>query len=143
MHERSAYIYHDQPESDEVYLASRRSRHAAEYQSNQMPDPRELMSRSTAAFLLGEVLYAARMPDGLIKIGYTKNLRVRLNHLPGYQLLAIKPGTRTDETHVHRALTADLHHGQEWYHPNAPVLAVVNEWRVALGRPALTPSDIT
>lgn len=84
---------------------------------------------------LGSVLYAVRLPDGLIKIGYTTNLNNRLLKLKSQKLLAFRFGDRADETAVHQSLSSHCARGREYYHPAPDVLAVVNRWRVDLGLP--------
>lgn len=75
------------------------------------------MSETTDAAMIAEVAQAERVGDA--------------------ELLAIKPGTRADEADLHRQLVEHLHHGREWYNPTPEVLAVINEWREALGREPL------
>ena len=91
---------------------------------------------------LGTVLYAVAVGDDTIKIGYTADVVRRLDHLRSEtsqpcRLLAIHFGTMDDEREVHRSLRAHLAHGHEWYHPTAEVLALVNEWRGAMGQQPL------
>ena len=90
---------------------------------------------------LGTVLYAVAIGDE-IKIGYTTNVVRRLDRHRSKtgrpcRLLAIRFGTRDDERAVHRSLRAHLAHGQEWYRPTPEVLALVNEWRSAMGQAPL------
>lgn len=91
------------------------------------------MSRAEALRTLGPVLYAVRLRDGLIKIGYTARMDDRLYHFRGCEVLAFKQALAEDEQPVHNGLKAHLAHGQEYYHPTPEVLAVVNDWREALG----------
>ncbi len=87
-----------------------------------------------ARTLLGAVIYAARLPDGVIKIGCTSNLGVRMWQLgAGTTLLGFRPGLRPEELQLHRTLRAHVHHGREYYHPTPEVMAVVNEMRDTLG----------
>ena len=125
---------------DQEYLLDRRLRNdrglrLASITNNQRDYP---FSKRQAMGILaqsGELLYAARMPDGVIKIGWTANLQRRAAAFPaGFQFLAIKPGTRADELAVHRSLAGHAVQGREWYPPIPEVLAVVNDWREALGR---------
>lgn len=80
---------------------------------------------------LGEVIYAIRTDDGLIKIGWTQQFDRRSLQINGdrTQILGFMRGTRADETRIHRELNANVAHGREWYHATPPVLAVVNEMR--------------
>lgn len=96
----------------------------------------DFIPRGEALELLGSTLYAAMLPDGLIKIGWSLNLRKRLYHFGGNKLLAIRLGDRDDEQAVHQSLREHRAHGYEYYNPTPAVMAVVNEWRAALGLPA-------
>ena len=86
----------------------------------------------------GSVLYAIRLADGLIKIGWTSNLYGRWRQLASTdgadRVLGFTFGSRDDETELHHQLTGHAAHGREYYHPHPDVLAVINGWRVALGR---------
>jgi hypothetical protein len=101
--------------------------------------------RVAALSLIGEVMYAAQMPDGLIKIGHTTNLQQRLRHqnLHGSTLLAIKRGTYDDEQVLHDSLATHAHHAREWYWPADPVLDLINDWRQALGMAPLDRDQFT
>ena len=88
------------------------------------------------------ILYAARFPDGSIKIGHTTQVHKRLTNLISAgggapTVLAIKAGTYEDEQAVHDALAAHVKRGREWYNPDPEVLAVINEWRTELRREPL------
>lgn len=90
----------------------------------------------------GPTLYAVAIGDDEIKIGYSRDVVRRLDHLRSStrqpcRLLAIHPGTTDDEREVHRSLRAHLAHCQEWYRPHPEVLALVNEWRSAMGQEPL------
>jgi hypothetical protein len=89
--------------------------------------------RNEALRALGSVVYAARLPDDIIKIGYTTDLATRLLALGADDILAFKPGSYADEQQLHRALVEHRHHGREHYHPTPEVLAVINDMRDLLG----------
>jgi hypothetical protein len=82
-----------------------------------------------------ELIYAIRCPDGVIKIGHTRNLSARRRHFDTTPeaILAIKPGTYAEEQAVHTRLSGSVARGQEYYHPTPEVLAYVNDLRSALG----------
>lgn len=90
----------------------------------------------TAITQAGDVVYALRLDDGVIKIGHTKRLGMRRAQLQG-KVLAFKFGTYDDEQDVHSALQAHTAHGREYYHPTPEVIEVVNEWRAELDLPLL------
>jgi hypothetical protein len=127
-------------ESDEDYLARRAEKYGMQglpekrspFIEGEIP-PARTISRRTAMVAIGEVLYAAMMPDGIIKIGHTTNLLHRFYNFPQAELLAIKAGNRDDEKALHQTLTAHRHHGHEYYNPTPEVMAVVNDWRTTLG----------
>lgn len=84
-----------------------------------------------------ELIYAMRCSDGLIKIGWTRDLMSRRRHFAPCDypeaILAITPGTYEAEQAVHAQLAASVGRGQEYYHPTPEVLAYVNGLRSALG----------
>lgn len=88
--------------------------------------------RNAAMRAFGSVVYACRLPDGVIKIGHTGDLATRTRAIGG-ELLAFVPGTFDDEHAIHARLADHVHHGREWYFPTPGVLAVVNEMRARLG----------
>lgn len=95
--------------------------------------------RIAAIDSLGPCIYACRMADGLIKIGWSAEPGERVSRLAGVDnLLALRPGmTRADETMLHRRLTGHAAHGREWYTETPEVVAVVNEMRAEMGMPPL------
>jgi len=101
--------------------------------------PRAASKRLAA---LGTVLYAVAVGDDTIKIGYTADVVRRLDHLRSEtsqpcRLLAIHFGTMDDEREVHQSLAAFRSHGREYYHPHPEVLALVDQWRQAMGQAPL------
>lgn len=57
--------------------------------------------------------------EGLVKIGYTADLAVRLRSLPG-ELIAFLPGGRADEASFHRRFHPLRMHG-EWFRNEPPL----------------------
>lgn len=101
--------------------------------------PRAASKRLAA---LGTVLYAVAVGGDTIKIGYTADVVRRLDHLRSEtsqpcRLLAIHFGTMDDEREVHQSLAAFRSHGREYYHPHPEVLALVDQWRQAMGQAPL------
>lgn len=82
-----------------------------------------------------ELVYAIKMPDGIIKIGWTKNISERRRPLTtDYDaILAVLPGSYDDEQAIHDRLAKHVARGREYYHPHAEVLACVNELRSKVG----------
>ena len=104
-----------------------------------MPSQRAASKRLAA---LGTVLYAVAVGDDTIKIGYTTDVVRRLDHLRSEtsqpcRLLAIRFGTMDDEREVHQSLKDHRSHGREYYHPHPEVLALVDQWRQAMGQAPL------
>ena len=106
------------------------------------------LQRATALRLLGPVVYAARLADGTIKIGWTERFDLRLHWLKHHaqqdvELLAFRSGTYDDEQEIHRSLAAfraqvdHVEHPREYYHPVDEVLAVVNDMRADLNMPPI------
>jgi hypothetical protein len=68
-----------------------------------------------------EVIYYVQV-GGHIKIGWTSQLEQRMrNYPPNTVLLAVHPGSRSDERKLHRRFAVHRSHGQEWY-PLVPVV---------------------
>lgn len=60
-------------------------------------------------------IYFVRL-NGLIKVGWSKDVHERLRaYGPDVEVLAIYPGSRDDETTLHRQLRPALARGREWY----------------------------
>ncbi len=79
---------------------------------------------------LGPVIYFAQMRDGLIKIGYTSDLRQRrYGWEQGSRVLAFRYGTLDDEQLIHQGLADSRAYGREWYHPTDEVMAEVHAAR--------------
>lgn len=98
------------------------------------------LQRTTAMRMLGAVVYAARLADGSIKIGWTERFDLRMHWLKHHaeqdvELLAFRLGTYEDEQEIHASLIEHRHHAHEYYHPTPAVLAVVNDMREALNLP--------
>lgn len=75
------------------------------------------------------VIYAVRMPDGIIKIGCTTNLVRRRYGYYDAEILAFRPGDLAEEKAIHASLAEHLVRGREWYKPVPAVLDVVNDLR--------------
>lgn len=90
---------------------------------------------------LGSVIYAARLDDGTIKIGWTRHFGHRLRMLKhavkqDVELIAFRFGDFEDEQAIHAGLIPHRIEGkQEFYRPTPEVLAVVNEMRESLNLP--------
>jgi hypothetical protein len=74
------------------------------------------------------VIYAMRLPDGIIKIGCCSDLANRASQLHG-KILGFRPGDLAEELEVHRSLRRHVARGREFYHPRPEVIAFVNELR--------------
>jgi hypothetical protein len=99
-------------------------------------DPPKL-SWGRALRSLPPVVYFVRMPDGIIKIGYSASMETRMTKLGG-DLLALLPGTRDDERAHHERFAHCLDHGLEWFRPEPDLLAYVDTVREGLGLSRLT-----
>lgn len=66
--------------------------------------------------------------NGLVKVGWTSNLEKRLKaYGPDVDILCHYPGTRQDETTLHRQLRDHLAKGREWYHDDEAIALFVND----------------
>lgn len=94
-------------------------------------------NEALAAICAGRsTIYAARCPDGIIKIGYSTNLAQRISQLvPKVDLIGFQFGDYFAEQAIHAGLVAHRARGREWYHPVPEVLSVVNGMRADLGLP--------
>lgn len=60
-------------------------------------------------------IYFVRL-NGLVKVGWSRDVDTRLRaYGPDVEVLAIHPGTQSDETNLHRQLRPALARGREWY----------------------------
>lgn len=75
------------------------------------------MEREATQLGLAEVVYYIHR-DGLIKIGFTRDLRGRMLGLLPMALLAIEPGGRKLETARHRQFKAEKVGEREWFQPS-------------------------
>jgi len=96
------------------------------------------LRRRAALAALGPMVYAVRLPDGIIKIGFSANPASRITRFgprSQVQVLAIAPGwTLADEQAIHARLRSHVASGREYYHPTVEVLAEVNTMREQVGR---------
>jgi hypothetical protein len=100
------------------------------------------VSLTAALRLLGPVVYALRLDDGVIKIGYTTNLEDRRHTVckqsgsQSAEVLGFRiGGTYAEEQAIHDSLRAHVAKRVEYYHPTAEVMAVVNDLRSTLDLP--------
>lgn len=64
-------------------------------------------------------IYFVRL-NGLIKVGWSRDVDARLRaYGPDVEILCIFPGTREDETNLHRQFRPVLARGREWYQDHA------------------------
>ncbi len=95
---------------------------------------------------LGEVVYAIRTMDDLVKIGHTTNLAQRITTygIGGdlQRILFAIPGTRVDEEILHQRFTAHRARRREYYRPAAEVMDHINAVRARLGvAPVVWPGE--
>lgn len=96
-------------------------------------------SQAIRALCGGErVIYAIRLRDGVIKIGCTARLdRRRAWFGPDAEVVGFIPGDFDDERAIHDSLAPHVERGREYYRPEPPVLAVVNQMRDRFNLPHL------
>lgn len=86
---------------------------ARDYQRDENRKKRAVARRKPTAH--GEIYFV--LVDGLIKVGWTSKLADRIRaYGPKAILLANYPGTRSEESTLHKQLTPARAHGREWYH---------------------------
>lgn len=92
-------------------------------------------------------LYALRA-NGLIKVGWSREVDRRLRaYGPDVEVLAVWPGTRQDETNLHRQLRPALAAGREWYTDGPITQSFIDEMVSLYGPPEVftewtRPKDI-
>jgi hypothetical protein len=87
---------------------------------------------------VGPVIYGVLLPDGLIKIGHTEQLMMRLrkyriSRQNLQRLLMVKGGGLDEERAIHRSLEPHRAKGKEYYHPDAAVIGYINSVRRTMG----------
>lgn len=74
-----------------------------------------------------------------IKIGWASDLANRMrSYPPNSRLLAAHPGTRSDESKMHRRFATARTHGREWYAPVPSLLHHIEQMKAAHGLPDVT-----
>lgn len=91
------------------------AREVAKWPEQETPQRRQGPSRTP-----GEIYYL-RLND-LIKIGWSHDFRRRVMWYPGCKVLALHPGSREDETVLHRQFISLRAHKREWYHGDAQII---------------------
>lgn len=115
-------------------------RRAIERTAGDIHDPNWRMTSASAMRMLGEVIYAVQFPDGIIKIGWTRDLSQRIRSIgrPGeVKLIGFMRGTLQDELAIHRKLARHVAYGREYYHPRRQVVHKVNDMRRQFGLPRI------
>lgn len=86
--------------------------------------------------------------DGLIKIGFSKDVWSRMkSYPPTSQLLAIEPGTAQTEWVRHQQFHVELEHGREWFKESPELTLWIDAVRAQHGDPQArayrftTPND--
>lgn len=74
--------------------------------------------------------------DGKVKIGYSADVTKRLRaYTPGFELLAVHPGTPDLEKRIHRDFDAHRVAGREWFRPADEILDHCAKVRTEHGDP--------
>jgi hypothetical protein len=80
-------------------------------------------------------IYFVRL-NGLVKVGWSRTVYARLQaYGPDVEVLCIYPGTRNDETCLHRQLTPVRARGREWYEDGPIIQTFVDEAVAKWGKP--------
>lgn len=95
------------------------------------PEKRTMPTEGFVYFLLS---------DGAVKIGWTSELDQRLKqYSPGARILAVKPGTKADESALHKKFAHIKTHRKEWFSYSPQVMEEVQRTIREHGEP---PRDI-
>lgn len=98
----------------------------------------EPLTRRQALIQFPPAVYAVRLADGIIKIGWSQRMMKRLERYgKGADLLAAFPSSLEHERVIHSRLREYRAHGREYYHPTPEVMAEVNQLRALSNLPAL------
>lgn len=82
----------------------------------------------------GEIYFLRQ--NGLVKVGWSRALYARLkSYGPNVELLVHYPGSRDDETCLHRQLRPALAKGREWYEDGQVIAMFVEQALAKHGRP--------
>lgn len=96
-------------------LRARRQVIADEYAAAEAEFEASYQQRYAAGLVDGDIYFIRA--NGLIKVGWSSNLESRLkSYGPNIEILCVYPGTRQDETTLHRQLKPSRAKGREWYH---------------------------
>lgn len=80
-------------------------------------------------------IYFIRIGD-MVKVGWTRDLWQRVkSYGASAELLVAYPGSRTDETNLHRQLRPALAKGREWYEDGPIIAAFIDEALARYGMP--------
>ena len=83
---------------------------------------------------VGSVVYFARLPDDLVKIGYSAHIGTRLRNLGGFDaLLALMPGDRHAERAEHERFVSALARDRECFHPTPAIFDRIDQIRASYG----------
>ncbi len=82
---------------------------------------------------MATVYIALGVSSGIVKIGYTTNLKRRLNTLNGtwgdrYELAVAVPGTKIDEKQAHIFCGTPVL-GREWFLPSRKTTRLITFWK--------------
>ncbi len=107
----------------------KRSRHpvtAGDWMRDPLAPVRIVTPHAYGGLPKGPHIYALRDPDGLVKIGYTEDLRRRISELQTGNprpllLLGHRPGTQVDERQIHHDHADDRVAG-EWFIESASLM---------------------
>lgn len=82
------------------------------------------------------IVYFLRQ-NGLIKVGWSSDIAKRMkSYGPSVEVLVTFPGSRHDETNLHRQLRSELAKGREWYHDSAVLQHFIAEALKRHGAPS-------
>lgn len=86
-----------------------------------------------------EFIYFIRQ-NGLVKVGWSSQIAARLkSYGPNVEILCYYPGTRHDETQLHRQLRPSLAKGREWYHDDELIELFLKDALERHGEPTFKP----
>lgn len=127
-HLLSAYS-HARAFADEPIMHAAADRYLARRKAAEDAEKAAYLARTDGA------IYFVRLND-LVKVGWTRSLKPRIkSYGASAELLVTYPGTRDDETNLHRQLTPARAKGREWYEDGPIVQGFIDKALAQYGMP--------
>jgi hypothetical protein len=119
-------------------IQAARAKYADQYVVKEIKARKDGELRRKNGGVPGQIYFVRQ--NGLVKVGWSSQLTVRLkDYGANVEVLCHFPGTRSDETNLHRQLRPYLAQGREWYMDCPLIRDVVAGYVKQHGEPTLKP----